>query len=206
MDNSRRLGPHELVPNRPFANPGRLDQDCLQIVSMITAANLARGRTQRTGRPVVGSDRLVITEAGRAHGDNPVAIVGFFGERRPDGTEELANQIEEINAQMVAGFEQFPMLLVYVSRLLADGLNYANLVVLSAEEGIAAWRDLPIHQPAAAELSPRFYSSVRIYNGAIPCGLSCTEHLALRVVKYWDFNAEPTWHSERSLEPIVPGD
>ena len=205
MNSARRLGPHDVVPGRPFANPVRLDQDCLQIISMITAANMARGRTQQTSRPTVGSDRLVITRAGRVHGDNPVAIVGFFGERRPDGTDELANEIEAVNARMVAGFEQFPMLLVYVSRLLADGLNYANLVVLSAEEGIAAWRDLPIHQPAAAELSPRFYSSVRIYNGAIPCGLACTEHLQLRVVKYWDFTVEPTWQAERTLHVPGPG-
>lgn len=100
---------------------------------------------------------------------------------------------------MIEDFDAFPILLAYVSRLLDDGFNYANLVVLAGADGIEAWRELPEHVQAASDLAPHFYNSVRIYNGSLLTGLDHPEDLNLNVVKFWDYRGPRVWHATRDL-------
>ena len=173
---------------------------------MISDLYAQRGATPQLAKPKRGRDRLIVTDSGRAHGTAPVSVVGFFGQRRPDGSPEIAEKIEQANAMMLESFAEFPMLLGYVSRLLADGFNYANLVVLAHADGIETWRDREDHVPAATVLSRDYYSSVRIYNGAMPCGLGCWEHLRLQLVKYWDYQEDPVWQAIRHYELLPLGE
>jgi hypothetical protein len=185
--------------DRPFTDPRLVGPDRAILIGMIRDLHSRRTAPQQINRPKQGRDRFIVTDAGRSHGKSPVAIVGFFGQRREDGSSLVADEIEEINSTMLANFSSFPPLLGYVSRLLADGFNYANLVVLTSSDAIRLWRERSDHVPAAADLSPLYYSSVRIYNGAIPCGLGCWEHLRLDVVKYWDYSDHPVWRATRSI-------
>ncbi len=199
-----RLAPDEWPAHRPFTDPALVTRDCEIMLGMIRDLHASRTARSRLAPPAMGRDRLIVTRAGRVHGDAAVTIVGFFGERRSEAAQEIAYEVETMNARMVSRFEEFPLLLGYVSRLLDDGFNYANLVALAADVGIEQWRDLPDHVPAATQVAPQFYTSVRIYNGSIPYGLGCSEHLRLRVVKYWDYQDNPVWHAERLLESMPP--
>ena len=200
-----RLSPLEWPPHRPFTDPGLVDRDRTVIEGMIRDLYAGRESAPQLARPRRGRDRLIVTDSGRSHGSAPVAVVGFFGERRVDASPEVAENIERVNATMLENFAQFPLLLGYVSRLLADGFNYANLVVLADEVGIERWRDRAEHVPAATVLSPEYYTSVRIYNGEMPCGLGCWAHLRLKVVKYWDYRGDATWQAVRdfALPPLA---
>lgn len=199
-----RLAPQEWPADRPFTDPGLVTGDRAILVRMIRDLHARREAAPQLEQPKQGRDRLIVTDAGRSHGANPAAIVGFFGQRREDGLPQVAAAIEKVNATMLDGFASFPLLLGYVSRLLADGFNYANLVVLANSDGIRLWRDRSDHVPAAADLSPQYYSSVRIYNGTLPCGLGCWKHLTLDVVKYWDYLDDPVWQATRTiLQPPV---
>lgn len=206
MERLIRLAPTEWPVDRPFTNPAMLEHDRAILVDMIRDLDSRRESSPQLDQPKQGRDRLIVTDAGRAHGASPAAIVGFFGQRREDGSTQVAAEIEKVNATMLRGFASFPLLLGYVSRLLPDGFNYANLVVLASSDGIRLWRNRDDHVPAASQLSPRYYSSVRIYNGAVPCGLGCWDHLSLDVVKYWDYVDVPVWQAVRTIpQPPVTG-
>ncbi len=49
------------------------------------------------------------------------------------------------------------------------------------------------------DLAPRFYTSVRIYSGALMQGLGLPDLLELEVVKSWHYSASDVWHAERTL-------
>jgi len=191
------LAPHERPPGRAFADPDLVTGDCIRLIGLIRDLHAAPESIH--GGP--GRDRLITTAAGRSYGDAPVSIVGFFGERRAEGCPSVAAQVEKVNADMIEGFDAFPLLLGYVSRKLDDEFNYVNLVVLRGADGIEKWRDVPQHVTAVTDLAPRFYNSVRIYNGSLPGGLSCAEQLQLRVVKYWDYRKSTVWQAMRTLSP-----
>lgn len=193
------LGQHEWDNDRPFTHPGLASRDCEILIGLLRDVHRSRTAPAQVESPVRGRDRLVITRSGRQHQGGPLSIVGFFGERNPAGSDPVADAVEQVNARMVAGFDEFPILLAYVSRLLDDGFNYANLVVLSGADGIEAWRDLPEHVEAVTDLAPNFYNTVRIYNGSLPTGLGQAEDLMLNVVKFWDYRKRRVWMATREV-------
>ncbi len=69
-----------------------------------------------------------------------------------------------------------------------------------AEEAKNFWGRHPDHARLAAELSPRIYHSVRIYNGQLTAGIAGPDSLRLNTVKYYDFGESPTWRGLRLLE------
>lgn len=194
-----RLGPDEWPARRPFADPSLVNRDCEILIGLIRDLNAAKKAPPQLSHPTHGRDRLIVTDSGRVHGDHSVTVVGFFGERNATSSDELADQVEDVSGRMVAQFADFPLLLGYVSRMLDDGFNYANLVVLAGSDAIDQWRDLARHVEAADELAPRFYNSVRIYNGELPNGLRYADQLLLHVVKYWDYGERSVWHATRRL-------
>jgi len=193
------LGAHDWPARRPFTHPGLASRDRDILIGLLRDVRKSRDAPPQVESPRRGRDRLIITQTGRRYDGGPVAIVGFFGERNPGGSDEVADAVERVNARMVADFDDFPILLAYVSRLLDDGLNYANLVVLAGADGINAWRELPEHVQAASDLAPNFYSSVRIYNGSLQSSLDSPEDLEFHVVKFWDYGGRRVWHATRDL-------
>lgn len=194
------LAAHDWPARRPFTDPRLAQRDCEILIGMLQDVLEARGLPAQPDSPKPGRDRLVITQSGRHYAGGPVSIVGFFGERNPDGNHDVADAVESVNAQMVADFDRFPLLLAYLSRLLDDGFNYANLVVLAGADGIQAFRELPQHAGAATDLAPRFYNSVRIYNGSIATGLESPRDLKLHIVKFWDYGGRRVWQATRRLD------
>lgn len=199
-----RLRADEAFSGRPFTDPSRASRDCEILIGLIGDLHAAAMGQPPPSRSGPGRDRLIVTRTGRANLDSAVAVVGFFGERNPAAPPEVVAGVEAVNAEMIAEFAAFPALYGYVSRLLDDGLNYANLVVLAGVDGIGNWRDLPGHIAAADELAPRFYRSVRIYNGALPRGIRYGADLQMRVVKFWDYGSDPCWRAERVLGSGAP--
>ena len=199
MKRAIELGPGDWPSKRPFTHPGLAERDCQILIGLIRDLHASRVDEPQLDSPRRGRDRLITTRSGRNHNGGPVSVVGFFGERNPEGPPEVETAVEEVNAEMVADFDSFPILLGYVSRMLDDGFNFANLVVLAGADGISRWRDLPQHVTAVTDLAPRFYSSVRIYNGELPEGLARAELLKMHVVKFWDYRGRRVWHATRSL-------
>ena len=199
MSGAIRLDRNDWSARRPFTHPGLAVRDCQILIGLLRDVHKSRHAPPQIESPVRGRDRLVITASGRRYDGEPLAIVGFFGERNPAGSDEVAEGVERVNASMVADFDEFPILLAYVSRMLDDGFNYANLVVLSGADGIEAWREMPDHVVAVSELAPNFYNSVRIYNGSLHAGLDHPEELELNVVKFWDYRGRRVWHATRDL-------
>ena len=62
----------------------------------------------------------------------------------------------------------------------------------------SAWMEGANHA-RAVDLSPTYYTSVRIYNGTLPGGVAAPHALHLTKVKYYDFESNPPWRGERSL-------
>jgi hypothetical protein len=129
----------------------------------------------------------------------PLVVVGFFGQRRrqaKEGREELAHALDKALMTELPAHED---LLAYTTLALPTG-NYSNLVVFAREEGIRHWGKSPTHVEAVRDLTPDYYVSVRLYNGALPFGLANADALRLTLVKYYDYQETPLWRAVRTFQ------
>jgi len=46
------------------------------------------------------------------------------------------------------------------------------------------------------ELAPRYYVTIRLHNGLLPCGLASSQ-MILNATKYYDFQSEELWQAVR---------
>ena len=80
------------------------------------------------------------------------------------------------------------------------GPLYIALVVHSEPEDREAWRTSVPHKHAV-EMSPKLYTSVRIYNGHLPGGVAGSRAIEIDSTKYWDYEVEPMWRAVRVFDP-----
>ncbi|MCX7853393.1 MAG: hypothetical protein N2383_11475 [Caldilineales bacterium] len=206
------LAAAELVPDRPFTHPRHIADDGEALRYMARALlETARRPELYAGRPLPvvyfyrepdgRYHRQVLIRPERLEGEH-LAIVGFFGWRRPDADR---GPIERMDAEMLAELPQQEGLLAYCSLALRAGemsaptVNFGNLVVFAGPEAKARWHASERHRYAASVLAPGYYASVRIYNGLLPHGLSRPESLQLHLVKYFDYTTQPAWLGQRTL-------
>ena len=197
-----RLAHHDRV-SRPFASVDRLPADRAEMVAMVRDLCLVlEGIDVSQHDPEGGgwSKRVILTESGLEHPDRPATVVGFFGLKRPDASDKSLAAIDEMNDPLIDRFSSFAPVRGYVSRVLADETNYANLVVMDNSEAISTWRSQLPHPEAAGALSESFYANVRIYNGHLAAGFSVPDAMSLRLAKYWDYRTNPHWKAIRQLE------
>ncbi len=191
----------EHIPARPFTDPALIGSHRAAMTSLVS--DLCH-LVESGGWTWVSDDefpeRLIVTRHATNRLARHIAVVGFFGRRRAGIDQSVVASVERLNTAMIEAFEEFPAMLAYASRRMADEVNFGNLVLLTDSSDIARWAGHEVHAVAVAELSPRFYDSVTIYNGLLPRGLTAPEQLALTRAKYWDFRVAPPWHAQRSLE------
>ncbi len=188
--------------SRPFASTDRVPADRAEMVAMVRDLCLVlEGIDVSQHDPEAGgwSKRVILTESGLSRPDQPATVVGFFGQKRRDAADHLVEAIDEMNDLLIERFSTFASIRGYVSRVLADETNYANLVVMDSADAIGTWRNQLPHPEAAGSLSESFYANVRIYNGHLSAGFSVPEAMTLRVVKYWDYRVAPHWKAIRQL-------
>lgn len=196
-----RLDDHDLV-SRPFASVDRVPADRAEMVAMVRDLCLVLDGIDVSQHDPAGggwSKRVILTKSGLERPDQPATVVGFFGLKRRDASDELVAAIDKMNDVLIDRFSTFASVRGYVSRVLADETNYANLVVMDNFDSISTWRNQLPHPEAAGALSESFYSNVRIYNGQLAAGFSVPDAMSLRVVKYWDYRTSPHWRAIRQL-------
>jgi hypothetical protein len=140
--------------------------------------------------------RTVVCEPVQIRDRQRTCIVGFFGNRRTDLPYE---RMDGIDVGLIDEFRSYPGILSYSSMELADDY-WANLVVHAEPDDRDVWRTNAAHRHAV-EMSPRLYSSVRIYNGHLPGGVSGSRAIEIDSTKYWDYDVEPTWKAIRVFDP-----
>lgn len=200
------LGPRELVEGRAFTDPEHVEGDRATLGML--ARDVNRQLTDASAveplirfLPRIGDwrQRIVISRPDATRRQQLIAVVGFFGRVRENVDPGVADQIKELSDRLVDRVLTTPGLLAYSTQLLADGPNYANLVLLSDAGLIERWRTTAPH-PRAADVSPRYYECVRIYHGSLTNGALIGDgEVALDLVKYWDYRSTPVWHAIRDL-------
>lgn len=200
------LGPLEQAPGHGFADPAHLSADRGTMTMMLSRfGNVLDGHAHEPG-PLVDyfpheerwSRRVMIPEPHALASQSRVTLVGFFGRRRHDATPEVCARIDELSGVLFRAIPDVDGVFAYMTQLLVDEYNYANLVLVESPAVIERWRQTAPHPAAAVTVSPEYYEHVRIYNGVVTvAGMADSRALELHSVKYWDFRQRPTWLAER---------
>jgi hypothetical protein len=140
--------------------------------------------------------RTVVCEPVHIRDSLRTCIVGFFGNRRNEFPWERTDAIDVL---LIDEFKSYPGILSYTSMELADDY-WANLVVHAEPDDREVWRTSAPHRHAV-ELSPKLYTSVRIYNGHLPGGIVGSRAIEIDSTKYWDYEVEPMWKAIRVFDP-----
>jgi hypothetical protein len=157
--------------------------------------------TMRNG-PVCQSDpqgrhfRIYYIRPDRLFEGDRLAVVGFFGSRRPGADIQPLLRADKL---FEAEFDKHPDLLSLSTVRVANG-NFGNLVVFANREAISIWNNTPVHRKLVAEISPPYYQSIRLNNGWLPRGLAEPDALWIGRVKYIDYGSMPPWRAVRTLQ------
>ncbi|HZU71000.1 MAG TPA: hypothetical protein VFA09_27230 [Ktedonobacteraceae bacterium] len=134
-------------------------------------------------------------------------FVGFISRKRKALQDSIADQIEDIDRQLLVELVNAPGIVSYSSLELRNG-DWCNLVLLSDVEAKMHIRDTPIHRYAAYRLSEAYYEWIRLHHGIMPEGLDHTEML-LQKTRYYFFSAPQTrptiWERIYDSVGIAPG-
>jgi hypothetical protein len=206
MNEWKSLTAVELLADKPFTDPAHTQQDQQviefaldQVRGLLTNAALApslAGGQQLFWVQVDGRlHRLILTDLPGLRLAQPLTLVGFFGQRRPQGDHEL---IDQEDTALVAELMAHNGLLCYCSILLDNG-DYGNLVLFRDEEAKLHWSTSERHAYAANNLSPRYYESVRLHNGYLPAGLFADQPPQIERTKYLDYRGMLPWRGVREF-------
>lgn len=188
------LAPTETVAGRPFTDPDLIGLDFAILEAMRrtlrqTLAGLGPEVPPGTIVHLAEDDgrlhRVVVVNRGALAAAAPLAVVGFFGQGRPDADFAA---LADVDAELVDELRSHPDMLSYSSWELPRG-GWANLVLLADPQGARRWRESARHARAVAELTPRCYATIRIHSGTMPGGLAAGPLLHTRTA-YYDFRGE----------------
>lgn len=157
--------------------------------------------TLRNG-PVCQSDpqgrhfRIYYIQPARLFSDQNLAVVGFFGNKRPGADIRPLLKADKL---FEAEFQHHPDLLSLSTVRLANG-DFGNLVLFAQAEAISKWNNSDVHRKLVAEISPPYYLTIRLNNGWLPKGLRDPDGLRIERVKYIDYASTPYWRGVRMIE------
>ncbi len=200
------LGQTETVAGRTFAEPEQNTADVAALRHML--ARLRHLLSQPEGvpdspRPLIlnlsesggRGHRIVLANPERLRTASALALVGFFGCKRP-GTDPAP--LTAVDDELIDEFPQHPGILSYSSLEGMDG-NWSNLVVLDSPEASEHWKTSAKHMVAVRELAPGYYTTIRLHNGRLPDSLLSGVDLILLRTKYYDFQGDRPWRAVREF-------
>lgn len=203
---TRILGPFEVAAGHGFADPEHVAADRATMTMMLDRFNEVLARHGARNDQVIDycpdeqrwTRRVMIPRPSVFDSLDNVTVVGFFGGRRHDAHADVCARIDELSAVLFRAIPRVAGVYAYVTQLLVDEYNYANLVLVEDAAVIQRWRETAPHPAAAAAVSPDYYEHIRIYNGAVRvAAVAESGTLDLDCVKYWDFRQTPMWAAVR---------
>lgn len=190
------LHAEEHVAGRAFSDPGHTPRDGATLTLLRTALKgAASGRRASELRfaDAIGVHHLAVPDWEALEQRRSVAIVGFFGQARPEVDHA---PIMEIEGDIVARAAEIPGLLAYHNARLADD-RWGNLVVFDSPEATGALAEDPRHASAVAR-TPEHYASLRLHRGGIADGPLGEAPIVIGETLYLDFADTPIWRAVRS--------
>jgi len=200
-----QLEPSEMVEERPFTDPIESMQDLAILQYMLE--KLRRLVSQPDGIPVWPRPfisfapepgeryhRITISRQSKLREGSQLTVVGFCGHKRPGIDRTTVDALDEA---LIAQFPQHPFLLSY-STMQLEGGNSRNLVLFDKPQGLAHWLMSETHAQAV-EISPGYYTCIRLHNAILPGGLMSGSELTLLRTKYYDYQGDKTWWAVREL-------
>ncbi|MDX1612824.1 MAG: hypothetical protein R3300_00865 [Candidatus Promineifilaceae bacterium] len=206
MEDVDLLGPTDVIEDRPFTNPDRIDSDLNTLRYMIDQLCLfvEEQGDKAQDRPIVRHlpsreswiYRLIVVRPEQLLQPGALLFVGFLGRRKSEGDLEAA---AEFDRTLVAELPEYPGLLSYSTMALVSG-DFSNLVVFSDPSVKTAWSRSRAHAQAVDKLAPDYYASVCLYNGRLPHGVHDSSRATLQRVKYFDYQTKPMWRAIRVFD------
>ena len=200
------LGPDEVVPGRPFADPShtRREEEALRLL-LTHERERARAWCDEpfeSRRDVIIRETdaaglrhlLVVPETHALIQARDLLVVGFFGRPREDADTPLLFDLEE---RLVAGMSSYAAhgLLSYYDLELVKGA-YGNLILFTGPDGPARWGENPVHREAV-EISPANYHEIRLHQGRLPGGILEDGELLVTRTRYIDYGGADVWRAVR---------
>ncbi|XP_046545863.1 uncharacterized protein LOC124255959 [Haliotis rubra] len=105
-------------------------------------------------------------------GDSVLYFVGFIGEKLDTVDDSMDKQAWQMDAVLIAELKSQEDILAYCSAERSPGGNWGNLVLFRHPRAIQKWSQLKIHDNAIRDISPAYYTSIRIHRGVLPQGLA----------------------------------
>jgi hypothetical protein len=125
-----------------------------------------------------------------------LTVVGFFGKKRPGADiRPLIRADRQFEPQLMghAG-------LLSLSTVRLPNQDFANLVLFTDPESKDRWNFSQPHYELVSQISPPYYSSIRLNNGILPDGLATPDQLRLTRVRYLDYTSDPHWRAVRYFD------
>lgn len=196
------LTPRQRLADRPFTHPAHTPRERATLIYMLERLchflerypnHVHLPEIVSIPEPDGRSHRYVVPRPPALAHAASLSVVGFFGEKRPDANP---SHFGELGEHIMREIPTHPGVLGYSNMQLHDQ-NFSNLVLLEHEDIKTQWLGGENHR-RAVQLSPGYYTCVRIYNGTLS-RLAAPRSLRLTRVKYYDFQTDPPWLAERRL-------
>ena len=140
--------------------------------------------------------RVLVIQPAQFAAQTNFSVVGFFGQRSFDADDKDSWKRDEM---LFGEMTKHQGLLSYSTLELTNG-DYANTILFTDEAAKNHWGRSSVHELAVREFSPKFYHSVRLYNGLLEAPVMEYHKLKLKAVKYFDYSVTPHWAALRTLE------
>jgi hypothetical protein len=189
------LGASERVEGRAFCDPVHTRDDGAILARLRRSlAEAARGPRAAELRfaDTAGVHHLVVPDWDALAERRPIAIVGFFGQARPEVDHAPIIALEEA---IVARASELPGLIAYHNARLSDD-RWGNLVAFASPADTAVLAGDDQHADAVAS-TPRHYASLRLHRGGLADGCLGPAGVAIRETLALDFAQVPPWRALR---------
>lgn len=111
--------------------------------------------------------RIVVPRPGALGCAQDLAVVAFFGTRRPEADSAA---LYGVDSELIDELAGFPEMVAY-SSLSRDAHRGGNLVLATCRQALERWSRSAKHERVAKQLAPAHYTSVRIHQGTLPGGV-----------------------------------
>jgi hypothetical protein len=200
------LGPDELVPGRPFTDPGNTTREARVMREMLEREQElatgwmragdrdARVEVAREGEQEERRHLLVVPDPGALLEARNLTAVGFFGRPRADVDHTILFDLEHELVDRMGFYAELGLLSYYDVELVKGA--YGNLVLFSTPDVPAEWYRDSVHR-RAVEISPHHYYEVRLHKGSIRGRLTDDGDIVIERTKYFDFAGAAPWQAVR---------